>query len=135
MDPGRPDKLTPDAERTILNALRLGLYVETACDLAEIERKTFYNWLKKGEGQKDGKYRRFLHRVKRAQANAEGHLVGKIYNDPSWQSKAWMLERKFNKRWGRHAGEAESNSEDLVRQVVEAFKAMDALSYGRPTDE
>ena len=46
-------------------------------------------------------YIEFLERIKAAQAIKEIRLVKKIDDDPSWQSAAWKLERKWFERWGR----------------------------------
>ena len=101
MSVGRPTKLTPELQRVIVQALRAALYVETACDIAGISKDTFYNWLRQGQEKPYGKHGRFSDAVKKAQAEAEGRLIGHLLQDGTWQSKAWILERKFRSRWGR----------------------------------
>jgi hypothetical protein len=46
-------------------------------------------------------YTGFLDAIEKAQACAEQDLLAAIKKDTSWQSKAWILERKFPKKWGR----------------------------------
>lgn len=43
----------------------------------------------------------FLERIKEARAKREASWVMDISKDKSWQSKAWLLERKYFERWGR----------------------------------
>ncbi len=125
---GRPTKLTPETERAILKALSVGLYVETACDLAGVSRECFYNWIKEGEAHQTGKHRRFSDNVKKAQAQAEGRLIGHLLQDDSWQSKAWILERKFRKRWGRNL--AVENDGNLARDTADIINNMDRVEDG-----
>ena len=42
---GRPLSLTPALQKKFMKALKATLYVETACDLAEIPRMTVYVWM------------------------------------------------------------------------------------------
>lgn len=79
----------------ILGAIKTGATVEAACSLARIARQTFYNWLKKDTVLKAD--------YEEALAHSEIFLVSEIRKDPSWQSKAWLLERRFPERWGRRA--------------------------------
>jgi hypothetical protein len=101
---GRPlgaNKLTQEIQELLVKSLRLGLYVETACDLASISKECYYNWIKEGESFKSGKHRRFSDAIKKAQAESETRWIAHIVQDDSWTSKAWLLERKFKDRWGR----------------------------------
>jgi transposase len=100
---GRPSKRTPEAEKRILDALRAGNYVEAACAYGGISIETYSQWRKK--------FPEFLEATQKAIAESEVALVATIRKDESWQSKAWLLERRFNDRWGKqkhdhnHAGE------------------------------
>ena len=125
---GRPSKLTPDTERIIVKALNIGLYIETACDLAAIDRDTYYNWINKGKESKAGRYRDFSDACRKAQAQAEARLVGHILQDDSWQSKAWILERKFRKRWGRNL--PVENDGNLAKDTADIINSMDTVEIG-----
>jgi len=96
-----PDLLTPRVMKKIVNAIKLGNYIETACEYAGISKDTFYRWLKKGETEPHSKYAKFLIQVREALAVAEAYSVQKIKQSDQWQSQAWWLERKFPDRWGK----------------------------------
>jgi len=100
---GRPTKLTKEVQTKIINAIRGGLPVVSAAGLAGISEKTFYNWKTLGEEDETekSKYFQFLQAVKTAERESEANLVAKIQTDESWQSKAWILERRFPSRWSR----------------------------------
>ena len=101
---GRPCKLTPELEATILGALAEGNYIETAAALAGVCSKTVYDWLREGARAKSGKKHDFLQAVEKAQAIAEAKGIRSIKaaeDAGAWQAAAWRLERKFPDRWGR----------------------------------
>lgn len=43
----------------------------------------------------------FARTIKKADAEGEAALLLEIKKDKSWQSKAWILERRHRERWGR----------------------------------
>ena len=57
---GRPQKLTPEIEQKILDALLKDYSVEDAALLTGVHRSTIYGWMKKGRVQKRGKFRDLL---------------------------------------------------------------------------
>lgn len=75
---GRPSKLEPDAVERMVNAIRAGNTLDTACAVAGIRHKTMRNWIHAGVGQKRGKYRDFYSRIKKALAEAEAFHVTNI---------------------------------------------------------
>ena len=46
---GRPTKLTPELREEIVELLKAGNYIKTACAVVGINKTTFYQWLKKGK--------------------------------------------------------------------------------------
>lgn len=113
---GRPTKLTADIQQKIVSALTAGNYQETAAAYAGVARATFYNWLARGQAERDsiaagGKpnkseaaYAEFLDAVESARAQAEIRsvaLIQKAANDGTWQAAAWYLERSHPQKWGR----------------------------------
>ena len=86
-------KYTIDRVDRIITAIREGISHEGAANHGGIHKDTFYEWIKQ--------YPDFSDAVKEAEAASELELVSKIKVDPSWQSKAWMLERRMPERWGR----------------------------------
>lgn len=55
---GRPTKLTPARTERLLQAVRLGAYIEQACEHADIDTDTLYEWLKQGDKALDLAYER-----------------------------------------------------------------------------
>ena len=109
----RPSKLTPELAEKIANYISTGNYASVVCGLVGIGETTYYNWLEKGSKSKSGKYREFWESIKKAEAAREAKWIKDIDGDPSWQSKAWLLERRYPERWGKkdivkHQGDNEN---------------------------
>ena len=114
---GRPTKLNFDTHNKIISAIRAGNYIETAAAYAGINKSTLYDWLKRGEREKqrvaqnprykirksEKPYVEFSNAVEKALAEAEVRDVAIIAKaaEEQWQAAAWRLERKFPDRWGR----------------------------------
>lgn len=102
----RPTDLTPEVQQRIIEALRAGNYIDTACEYAGIGTSTFYRWMERGTRQDEPDiYREFRDAVKRARAESEIRNVGLVQraaSDGTWQAAAWFLERSYPKKWGRH---------------------------------
>lgn len=99
-----PEKLTPQLQQIIIDNLATGAYIETAACLAGIARTTFYEWIKKGNKEKSGKYYDFVNAVNAAVAKSEMRDLGFIDNaakDGQWQAAAWKLERRHPDKWGK----------------------------------
>ncbi len=105
---GRPTSLTPEVLAAIETAIEAGNYRSTAAAAAGVHRNTLINWEKRGEAGEEP-YAGFLCALQSAEARSEMALLAEIRGaqgavagvqgaDP-WQSKAWMLERRFASRW------------------------------------
>lgn len=106
---GRKSKLTPELIAQVETALKAHNTVEATCEMLAISKETFYKWIREGEAARSGMKADFSDAVKRAQGMSQVVLVNAISKDPSWQAKAWLLERMYPKRYGRrqliaHAG-------------------------------
>ena len=115
---GRDTKLTPERQETILEALKTGCYIETACLYAGISVATMYNWFERGKRERERlavfsdqsvsetevAFLEFLEAVEKARATAELRAVAQIQkaaSEGTWQAASWYLERSAPKRWGR----------------------------------
>ena len=83
---GAKGKYTPEIVNDLCNLIKEGLTDKDASGSVGINPDTFYTWLKKPE---------FYEAIKKAEALSKASLVQKIRKDPSWQSAAWLLERRF----------------------------------------
>lgn len=114
---GRPTKLTKEVQAKICNAIRAGNYMETASAYAGISKSTLYEWLRRGEREKqrvaennrarirksEQIYVEFSDSVEKALAESEVRDVALIAkaSETQWQAAAWRLERRFPERWGK----------------------------------
>ena len=98
---GRRSKLTPERQAKFLAALGLGLIYRVAAQCAGVSEQTIYLWLAKGRAGQHSRYVKFHEAVQEAEALREAAAVKAVLADPSWQSKAWFLERRYPDRWGR----------------------------------
>src|SRR5690242_14094039 len=89
---GRPLELTPELSDRIVEAIRLGNYLETAAALAGVTSKSVRNWLRRGTKGNDPIFVAFAQAVLCARATAEQQALERISSDPSWQAQAWRLE-------------------------------------------
>tara|TARA_Y100000310_G_C20642558_1_gene794783 strand:+ start:1259 stop:1648 length:390 start_codon:yes stop_codon:yes gene_type:complete len=67
---GRPSKLTPEVEKSIVNILRLGLSERTAAEFVEVDHSTFERWKKRVEG--------FATTIKKAEAEAKVKMTTRL---------------------------------------------------------
>jgi transposase len=103
---GRPSKaeqlLTPEMLEHVGKLLAEGHYQETVSDFLGIHRQTWWDWLQRGSREPGSIFEQFSDVVKKASAAAEIMLAQEIrYGADTWQSRAWIMERRFPKRWGK----------------------------------
>lgn len=114
---GRPTDLTPETQKTIVKALEIGAYHETAAGAAGVHISTLRDWLRRGARerrrlrkntkakplQSEKVYADFSDACEKAMASSElGDLktIAKA-SARQWQAAAWRLERKYPDRYGR----------------------------------
>ena len=105
----------PEVGSKIRASISVGMKYKDACAVAGVTERVFYYWKKRAEKTADklesGEltdakaseciYFQFFQSLKEAEAKAKLSLLSKIKTDPSWQSKAWILERRYPDEWGR----------------------------------
>lgn len=134
---GRPTSLTPDVERRILTALRGGNYRETAAQAAGVHRNSIRNWLERGEAGEEP-YASFLCAVEKAEAYGERKLLRAIRAGcDGWQSKAWIMERRWPGRWSGRVRVTVSDHVDALTAKLKADpelhrKVVDVLAREEP---
>ncbi len=117
---GRPTSLTPEVQRAICNALRSGNYRDTAAQAAGIHRNTLRNWLQRGEAG-EAVFVDFLCAVEKAEAQGEKKLLREIRKGvDGWQSRSWILERRWPARW---SGRVRVTVSDHVDQLTAKLKS------------
>ncbi len=129
---GRPTSLTPEVQAAIMSALRDGLYRETASRCAGICERTFYSWLERGETGEEP-FAGFLQAVKRTEAEAERDIIVTVREGADgWQSKAWVAERRWPKRWAARVRTAVT--EELDAYTDRLAKRLDAATMRKVLD-
>lgn len=101
---GRPDRLTKERHERIVQLIRNGVYIQTACEANGIGTSTYYRWLENADNpDADPKYREFREAITRARAEAEARHVLHVEQAArtDWKAAAWFLERSFPTRYGR----------------------------------
>jgi len=140
---GRPTSLTPAVQDAIASAMAKGHYRRTAALLAGISERTFYNWEERGENGEEP-YATFLQAVKKAEAQAEAALLDEIRTAQGsipgeggrgpdlWQAKAWVMERRWPKRWAARVRQAVTEEFDAFTDRLQ--RRLDDATYRRVMD-
>lgn len=102
----------------IVDALKNGAFIETACKIGKISKETYYTWqregkplfedydsgkrLKKDFSDREKKLSDFYEKTSAAEAEYELEILKAIRESPHrWQALAWILERRFRERYAR----------------------------------
>ena len=100
----KPYKLIDEGIRSrLLQAIRLGSYIEHACFYAGIDSSTFRKWRQKAEMDIEP-YKSFWKEVQLAESEAIMRRLArieKVAEEGNWQADAWVLERKYPDKFGR----------------------------------
>ena len=134
----------PDVRKKFLDALGQGVPIRVACMYARIAEQTFYNYMKRAEeGQSE--YIDFIEEVNELLAKVQIKLVSEINNgkrietiekddenkeiktihyepDNLWTRKAWILERRFRKDWGKEAVDNTEKQEKITVILPSEYK-------------
>jgi hypothetical protein len=101
----RTAKLSKSGElqERIVQMLRAGNYREPVCRAVGISPSSFYNWMQRGELEKNGIYREFHDAVTKAEAEAEVLAVAILSRAmrEDWRAVVAYLERRHPSRWRR----------------------------------
>lgn len=89
-------------------------------------------WIRRGRAG-DEPFAAFVHKLEETEAETEEALLVQIRAADAWQSKAWILERRFPKRWAlkhrtqadvRVTNEAPKSKEELEAQLRSMLAAL-----------
>lgn len=114
---GRPVKITEAIRTKFAELVMLGNSYTTAAQSCGITPQTFRNWMHRGAmaldtvergkapAKTEQQFLEFYAAVKAAEGIAENALVGEVRGAASsdWRAAAWLLERRWSKRWGYKA--------------------------------
>lgn len=137
---GRPSMLTPATANRIVQVLRAGGYVDTACKVAGVNSRTFRRWMvegdPEGEDPKFAEHRALRMAVDQARAESETRNVATINQaaPTNWMAAAWLLERQYPERWGRPSqrqGKDEKSTPPEPAKPDDPFREVDELAEAR----
>ena len=125
----KPLSLTPETYVAIIDAIEAGNFRVTACRKAGIHRDTLNGWEQRAKTGEEP-FASFVVDLEQAEAKGEAKLVDEIRNArPAvtgvsgadlWQARAWMLERRFPKRW---AARVRQNVQEELGSLIEKLQA------------
>ena len=117
---GRPTKLTPELQETIIRAIAEdGCTYADACRRVRIAPSTFGRWKQKGEEQTRGKYSAFCTHLKKAESDYRAYYLKKIQDAANESS----VETRKTVR-------TDGDGETTFQEVVE-FKAGSVMDCSR----
>ena len=98
---GRPSKLTPEIQAKLIQAIRAGSHLITACRLVGVDYSSFRRWMIKGEKQSTGRFREFCEAVRVCEAELEIRLVAtwRQATVDDWRAASEFLSRRYPDRW------------------------------------
>ena len=115
-------KLTADLQNKLCAQIADGMNKIDACAVVGIDRKTLYNWLKKGAAKETERYTDFYNAYQlavqssyqslvrqvlsgdsqvRTELDADGNVIKTVRTETrSWRQAAWLLEKRFPHLFG-----------------------------------
>lgn len=121
-------KLNPERINPLLNAVRMGLSYDRACQIAGITVKTLNQWRRKGrtEGEHPD-YAAFLEKFEKASAEAELRHAENIdrHAEEDWRASAFFLKARFPQDWGERTIVEMPWEEHFREQGIDPQEVMD----------
>jgi len=99
----KPYKLDEALTDRLLQAIKLGSYIEHACAYAGINSSTYRRWRQNAELEIEP-YKSLFEKIHQAEAEGIIRRIGrieKVAQEGNWQADAWLLERKYPDKFGR----------------------------------
>jgi hypothetical protein len=102
-----PFALTEEKSQQFCYWVSRGIFIEPAAERVGLGKSSVWRWLKQGkkdirEGRRDTPLAAFVRDVKKALAYCECEYMDRFQAEKNWMKWAWLMERRFPKRWGRH---------------------------------
>jgi hypothetical protein len=112
----KPYGISAEQRITLIDAIRAGNFFTTACKLADVNEKTFMDWMIRGGDEKSESkfveenpvepYKSFARDVRRAEAEGEAALIAEIRaaGKIDWKANAWIASRRHKEKWEEQKG-------------------------------
>jgi uncharacterized membrane protein len=127
---GRPSKFNPTLAKNIIEDIaQLVPYTITA-KANQIDRSTLYDWINQGladiqAGKNKTEFAQFSDAIKKSQCQSVKELLKDIKKgEKAWQSRAWLLERRFPMEFSLAAEElAELKLQiEEIKQLIKIYE-------------
>ena len=95
--------LDKDTRIRLLDAVRLGSFIEHACAYAGITSRTYRKWRELAE-EGTQPYAELFEQIRYAESESILRRLGRIEKagvDGTWTADAWLLERKYPDQFGK----------------------------------
>jgi len=114
---GRPSIYTDEVVEKLELAFRDGASIEEACDIAQIDRKTYYNWIqdKPGFSTKMENAKEYVTEIARAVVSQ------RITRKKDPETAKWWLERRAKDRFSIRSEVTGKDGKDLPIPVLVKF--------------
>ncbi len=135
-----------ERERVLLDYIKIGTPVKKAVIAAGISEKSFYNWLTRGQNERErlatvpnakpntteDVFVQFLQRVEQARAEAIASkvtVIAKSGVNGDWRAAAWWLERQVPEEFGATAKlEVGGTGGDAIKVQIEMGDLEDKIA-------
>jgi hypothetical protein len=122
-------KYNDDMHAALVDAMRKGNYLVTACRLAGITRDTYYDWMNLARDKPDEypEYVRLREDVELAKAESEAELLEVVRETAlsgtpnTWQAAMTILERRHPDKFGKRDTTVIEGGENPIRQLTGAI--------------
>lgn len=136
---GRTTKLTPDSQKRIVDAIRLGATYELASLAGGIDSRNFRRWMERGRKSSGGPYFELAEAVNTASAAAAIGwlaLIEKAAREEGgrhWTAAAWKLERRYPDMYGR-VSRIDGNFKQTTKTSMEQTANINVTSTMQPDE-
>jgi hypothetical protein len=132
---GRPTLLSPELIARVRPAVVSAQSMEAIAAELKISRSTLFEWLSRGERpdapEGDALFVSFALAFREAEAELEQTLLDKVTGEDGkkgeWSRFAWVLERRFQTRWGSKQRIEHTGAEGGAIQIDDARAKFMAL--------
>lgn len=117
---GRPTKLTPEVQKRICDALKIGATRLDAALSAGVTYDSFNDWYNAGKQAKSGRYVQFLQAVNQAEGEARlryTSVIARAANDGDWRAALEYLKRRDRANWGDGV-DVTSGGQPIVVRII-----------------
>ncbi len=105
--------------KTIARAIENGVSFEHAALLVGVNRRTFYEWRKKGKTAQSGTFKELADALELADAKfiQRSLAIITVHGRSQWQACAWLLERRHPEMFGRYDRLQAQMMKDLANEL------------------